>query len=389
MVGVLGRAVLGLGVTAGMSFVAACGPNTTGNASSSGTSGQMQTPDAGPPRQAPEIGKGDHTAASVTFTTIATAADGLNYPRDLGFHNSRPNELWVVSQLDDSTLTITNVGMPNQLIEKRIDAFSLHFMEEASSMAFGSPDIFATCHESNNTYNNQAPPNNFMGPALWSADMGIYAVEDPIGLGSHLDMLHESPWCMGIAWQMDNIYWVFDGHDGSIVMYDFQMDHGPGYDDHSDGIIHRYVLGQVLRVPDVPSHMEFNPADNNLYIVDTGHQRVAKLDITSGTPGPRLPAKERGTEHMRYDDAMLVDVVSAASLHLDTPSGLALHNNYIYVSDLALSRISAFTMEGELVNHLDTGLPTGSLMGITFGPDNKLYFVDAPGNRVIRIDVPE
>ncbi len=44
-------------------------------------------------------------------------------------------------------------------------------------------------------------------------------------------------------------------------------------------------------------------------------------------------------------------------------------------------------MTGKRVNYLDTGLPKGALMGMAFGPEGKLYFVDAIGNRVLRIDV--
>ena len=81
------------------------------------------------------------------------------------------------------------------------------------------------------------------------------------------------------------------------------------------------------------------------------------------------------------------DVVASGSGMLEKPSGLALHNGFIYVTDNATSRISAFRIDtGERVNWLDTGLPAGSIMGLTFGPDGKIYFVDAVGNRVFRVD---
>lgn len=67
-------------------------------------------------------------------------------------------------------------------------------------------------------------------------------------------------------------------------------------------------------------------------------------------------------------------------------SGIEVRGDLIYVSDNASGRISAFTKAGERVNWLDTDLPAGSLAGITFGPDDKLYFVDMLGDRVYRID---
>ena len=45
----------------------------------------------------------------------------------------------------------------------------------------------------------------------------------------------------------------------------------------------------------------------------------------------------------------------------------------------------AQTPAGELPSG-ETGLPAGSLGGLVFGPDDKVYFVDMKGNRVLRID---
>lgn len=74
--------------------------------------------------------------------------------------------------------------------------------------------------------------------------MSIYA-EPSGGNGSHLDMLHESPYCQGIASETLNRFWVVDGNLGDIVMYDFKADHGPGNNDHADGVVHRpkHALG--------------------------------------------------------------------------------------------------------------------------------------------------
>ena len=68
---------------------------------------------------------------------------------------------------------------------------------------------------------------SFTGPALWSGNLDIYAKPSG-GNGSHLDMLHGSPFSMGIASEKENAYWVFDGYNQHIVRYDFGGDHGPG-----------------------------------------------------------------------------------------------------------------------------------------------------------------
>jgi outer membrane protein assembly factor BamB len=85
------------------------------------------------------------------------------------------------------------------------------------------------------------------------------------------------------------------------------------------------------------------------------------------------------------DGAVLVDVVPPGSL--EAPSGLEVRNGLLYVSDNVTSRFHAFDMmSGQLVRTLDTGLPPGSLAGLTFGPDGKVYFVDILSARVYRID---
>lgn len=78
--------------------------------------------------------------------------------------------------------------------------------------------------------------------------------------------------------------------------------------------------------------------------------------------------------------------MSADSGALDKPSGLEIKRDYLYVSDYATGRISAFSFDGKLVNSVDTGLGEGALSGMSFGPDGRLYLVDMRGDRVVRID---
>ncbi len=353
-----------------------------------------------------ELGTGDRSPSSVTLTLIAGANHGLKRPRDLAFNPMRPDELWIVSAEDDSVLIITDASKPTRKHERRKDGYAMHFMDNPSSIAFGAEPTtfgksgtFGTCQESRNTYDGHATHNDFMGPALWSSDLSIFAKLDPFGLGSHIDMLHGSPDCMGIAHEIDNVYWVFGGkaHTGTtmaqkhtpvpaIVRYDFGADHGVGADDHADGQIHQYVTHQVKRVPGVPSHLEYRAANKMLYIADTGNARVAKLDTTSGTKGAALQGQEPLRGYYMMEGASLTDVVPASSGLVQQPSGLEIKNDLLYVSDNANGRITAFTLEGESVNHLNTGLGAGALAGMAFGPDGRLYFVDMESDRVFRID---
>lgn len=349
--------------------------------------------DAGAPLRGPEVGTGDHSPSSIVLTEIAGPSAGLKQPRDLAFNPLRPDELWVVNHDDDSAVIVSDTLAESLTFERRKDAYAVHFMAEPSAIAFGAaettigkPGTFATCGESRNTYDHSQPHNDFMGPTLWSSDLSVFAMLNPNGLGSHLDMLHNSPLCMGIAHESANAYWTFGGLSESIVRYDFAVDDGIGNDDHSDGTAFEYVTGQVKYAPEIPSHLAYDAKTGLLYIADTGNYRIVKLDTKTGTRGAALAKMEPMAEYRRMNDAVLTEVVPEASGHLLLPSGLELHNDLLYVSDYSNGRISVFTLEGERVNWVDTGLPAGALAGMAFGTDGKLYLVDRVGDRVLRID---
>ena len=65
-----------------------------------------------------------------------------------------------------------------------------------------------------------------MGPALWPSSLSHFAIENQNTgnglLGSHIDMLHGSPYGVGIAHDYDNVYWYNDGYYGELVRYDFK-----------------------------------------------------------------------------------------------------------------------------------------------------------------------
>ncbi|MGK0362354.1 MAG: hypothetical protein ACI9U2_004675, partial [Bradymonadia bacterium] len=250
----------------------------------------------------PVLGCGDG-ADSVQIDVIGTSAQGLNVPRDLDFNPEVPGQLWVVNRADDSTSIWTDAMDPDAEVIHRIDTFAQHFMEEVSSIDFGQPGTFGTCQESGNTYNGQAAPNGFMGPALWSSDLEVYGFSNPeavdaqgFDLGSHLDMLHESPYCMGMVWSHDNAYWIFEGNTSSIMLADFKEDHGVGWDDHSDGVMMRYAEGEVSRVVDVPSHLALDRDSGMLYIADSGNGRIGRMDTTIEGRVRRWLVVEAGTQ---------------------------------------------------------------------------------------------
>lgn len=330
-----------------------------------------------------ELGWGDGTAGSVELTVILEDAS-LKQPIDLGFDPSAPERLWVINRQDDSVVIITNAGTKSMSFDRLKDPAAAHFMANPPAFEFGAVDetygqTFGICGDNDNG------GDDFMGPALFSSDLDVFATQnEETGLGSHLDMLHSTTFCKGIAHVEANFYFAFNGEKGSLDLYDFADDHGPGWDDHSDGHIWRYAEGWVRGVDGVSSHMDYDPETELLYVADTGNRRVLILDVTSGVEGDTFGGLEPVETRAEVLDAELGELVGAETL--ESPSGLELHAGLVFLSDNATSKFYAFDKDGEEIRTLETGLPAGSLGGFTFGPDGRLYFVDILGGRVLRID---
>jgi hypothetical protein len=324
-------------------------------------------------------------------TIIATVTDSLNKPRDLQFHPGQTDDLWVANRATDSITIIHDAGKTSQWTENRDDAYSNHFMEEVSSLAFGQYSnehdwIFATAQETRNTYDGQQPANNFMGPALWPSDLSEFAMVNQQGggkLGSHLDMLHESPYGMGIAHDSGNAYWYFDGYHGNLVYYDFQSDHNTGGEDHDDGIVRRYTEVSLNRLAWVPSHMILDKSTAKLYIANTGAGKVLWVDTDSADGFTPTTAGQMDGELAEYSNAWGVDFGDFAT-EPTRPSGIALYNNTLFVSDNYDGKIYAYDLAGNLLDSISTN--ANSIMGLEIGPEGHLWYIDGVLNRVVRID---
>ncbi|MCP4806930.1 MAG: hypothetical protein GY913_20940 [Proteobacteria bacterium] len=341
------------------------------------------------------LGYESHELDSITRDVIATGQDGLKVPLDLEFNPEAPGELWVVNQKDDSVTILFDAGTDAQTSTHIIDPYALHFMDAVTAIAFGATGTFGTTQESRNNY-GQGQGNDFMGPTLWSSDLEIFGQSNPeaieyltelfgfyTDLGSHLDMLHESPLAMGMAWSHDNVYWVYDGFNESIYRYDFQEDHGIGYDDHSDGIMARWVEGEIGYVEGTPSHLEYEQSTGFLYIADTENGVVRILDTNSGEQGDNLPKAEPGTKHYTWVGADMWTFVDGELHGLGKPSGLALTENHLFVTDAATGNLFAFDLEGNLVDWVNPNM--ARIAGVEAVSDEELWLVDADRNQVVRL----
>ena len=321
-----------------------------------------------------------------TFKTIANTTNQIFKPRDLDFHPNN-GQLWVVNPGTEnsggSTVRIDNPNQTNQSTLWQRDGNAWHFMSLPSGIAFGANGNFGTSTSVYDANHNGGAP--FTGPALWSSDPLIYA-QPSGGNGSHLDMLHVSPYSMGIAWETGNVYWVTDMNTGDVVRYDFAADHGPGNAYHDDGKIRRFK-GQTISwvSQNVSSHLALDAAKKWMYVVDGGGKRVLRLDITTGTPGAAagFPQYETLAEYTGVTGATW-EVV--ASTNLVEPAGIAVMDKYLLVSDHSSGDIIVYdisTMPAQELNRIPTA---AGIQGITIGPDGRIWYVNSTTNIVGRIE---
>lgn len=266
------------------------------------------------------------------------------------------------------------------------DGNAWHFMRRPAAMAWGAGEYFASCGEAlTDNWEDEATP--YAGPVLWSSDPTVFGVTPKAGQnGTHLDMLHETPYCMGIAHERDNAFWAFNGDAGSLDRVDFHAPHQIGGEDHSDGEVHRYATGQLLRVPEVPSHLAYDSARDLVYVADTGHGRVLSVDPSTATPGDEITVYEVLAASGSMDGATVTELVPPGTI--EKPSGMALDGDTLYVTDNASGLIYVLDVTGKQQRVVNSGLAAGALAGVTLGPDKKLYVTNLSDGTVSRVEVP-
>ena len=258
--------------------------------------------------------------------------------------------------------------------------------------------------------------NWFMGPSLFHSQESDLITQlgdrcsaadvadpDTTCFFTHYDMLHESPLCMGIAHDPEtitpfgNVYWVFDGLNGTLIRYDFQEPHGPGSLDHSRASVRRYDDIELTRVPGIPGHVMMDPAARVLYVSDTGGNRVLRVNPDSGTfirnAKSEFPIYSSTAETFEYTVWGCTEWEVFAE-GIDRPSGLHVDGNIVYVSEWGTSTIIAFDKTtGARISTVATG--ASGMMGFAQGPsgpggETQLWFSDGPADTIsyIRVNQP-
>ncbi|MFA6261120.1 MAG: hypothetical protein WC760_06625 [Bacteroidia bacterium] len=323
-----------------------------------------------------ESREGEYATKAPQIRQIANSQFELDNPQDFDFHPMRPNEIWIINKGTEgtggNTIILQKAGEVDQSYLSRKDGNAWHFMSLPSGMAFSENGNWAN---SANVLDANHSGGSYTGPALWSGDLNIFAKPSG-GNGSHLDMVHQSPYTMGIAAEKDNVFWVFDGYYGNIIRYDFVEDHGPGNDYHGDARLRRYTEVSVKRNPDVPSHLILDEQKKWLYIVDGGNKRILRMDITTGMVSMSLPPIDEDlAEYSRMKDVVWESVIDK---NLENPCGIEVSANRLFVSDYANGDIICYDLNTrQELGRLKTGKP--GITGIKLY-NGKLWYLNALEN---------
>ncbi|MDZ4751479.1 MAG: T9SS type A sorting domain-containing protein [Flavobacteriales bacterium] len=318
---------------------------------------------------------------------IAGSGESISNPRDIDFHPVLTrNELWVILKSTEAsggkTVKISNAGEGNQTELLQQDGNAWHFMSLPTGIAFSENENFATSPGVFDANHDGGDP--FTGPTLWSSDPDIYAQESG-GNGSHLDMLHESPYSMGIAHEVDNKFWVTCGDHNEIMSYDFQEDHGPGNSDHSDGIIYKYEITGYDEDSqhEVPDHLVFDKNTGWLYVCNSQQNRVIRINTNTGTPGADAVPHEAIEVYKYMED---FDWEVYIDFGLDEPTGIDIVEDRMIVSNYNTGDINLYDISNDTPILLTT-IPTGSngIMGVKVGPDGLIWYVNSVTDKVMRV----
>lgn len=326
------------------------------------------------------LGSGTNTLDGLTLEVVVD--DDLNDPRDLEFHPDEEWQLWVPNAAKDSMTLVDGLDSGDIQTERRSGSSARHFLANPTALAFGDNGTMATAHDEDEV-TQSSTPEDFMGPTMWPSDPDRFDG----GHSSHMDMLHNSPNGVGVAAAGGNDFWIYDGYHGSLTLYKFNNDHGEGGSDHADGEVFRYLDGELGYEEDVASHIALDLDSGLLYAADTANNRIIVLDTETGEKGSRISPNYDGSKQNQYTGADSWTLVEGADFDLEAPSGLELHDGLLWVSDYATSKIAAFTLDGELVDWVDTEVADGSIMGMAFAPDGSLYMANAADATVMRLSI--
>ena len=150
-----------------------------------------------------------------------------------------------------------------------------------------------------------------------------------------------------------NVYWAFGGGHRQLVRFDFESDHGPGSMDHSRASVRRYSGLELTRVPGVPSHMSMDGSTRELFIADTGADRIVKVMADTGhySRDAKQPSTDGTFEayaiysspEAAFNYSVWDGLVYSTFAHVPMPSGLVHTTTTVYAASHSSGYIYAFS----------------------------------------------
>ena len=145
-------------------------------------------------------------------------------------------------------------------------------------------------------------------------------------------------------------YWAFGGGHRQLVRFDFESDHGPGSMDHSRASVRRYTGLNLTRVAGVPSHMAMDGASRELFVADTGADRVVRVLADTGHYARDAKAAAPGFEpyaiysspEAAFNYSIWDGLEYATFAHVPRPCGLALSPTTLYVGSFSDGHLYAY-----------------------------------------------
>lgn len=329
-----------------------------------------------------------------TVRTIAGPNDGVREPKDLAFNSSplHPNDLWVVLGEPDghAMLIVHDADKATQVIRRKKDYRASHFMWRTQALAFGTNGAFATAQ--NGEPGGEDRDYQFMGPTLWCSDTAIFASkyqEEDGRLASHLDMLHQNAYCLGIAHERDNVYWISDALHGTIGRYDFHDPHEVGGSDHRDGEIRNYTSAKLTSSEHGrPAHIAFDAEKRWLYFINPGANNVMRLDTRTGTDTRALsttPFSDENLTSFREFTGSTVEPVVQLTKAV-RPVGLDVDGNSLIIGNTDGTVLIYEILDKTFTLKHTLNVAPHVVGGLTVGPDGRIWFVDPADGTVSVID---
>ncbi len=329
-----------------------------------------------------------------TTTIVAGPNDGVVEPLDLDFNKSylHPNDLWVVTtdKRGHAIVILHEATSDKPSVVRKKDARASHFMWRTMALSMGNNGAFGTAQ--NGEPGEGDSEYMFMGPTLWSSDTAVFASRyqsDDRFLASHLDMLHQSPYDLGIAHDSANVYWVLDAKYPGISRYDFRDPHEVGGTDHRDGIIRRYVETSITPGErGRPAHIALDKRTGYLYYIDPGKGDVHCLDTRTGRVKDTLRMPPSSAENLEEFTSVVGAEFWTVVRGLSRPIGIEVVGKRLLVGDEQTGRIQVYTIDGKTVTPMGYIQTTAlSLHGITVSPDGRIWYVDKKAGTVCRLDL--